>query len=151
MTSRPLPRRVTVDDEGGTAVIEMSTTTSATVVTVAGDLDVSERESFPQVVTRVNDLRRRLLLIDLCRADFVDSAGAFFLVSLAERTLSRDGLTVLRGADDRCLFVLDVIGALQLFHVDEQHFCVDPVVAGAWPGASVLDGAGIETPLAPGP
>lgn len=130
-------------------MIELSTTTSATTVTLAGDLDVSERQSFSGIVSRVNHLRRQLLVLDMCRADFIDSTGAAFLVSLAERALSRGGVTVLRGADDRCLFVLDVIGALQLFRVDEEHFCPDPTRTEQAPGTSALDGAGIETQVVP--
>jgi anti-anti-sigma factor len=128
-------------------MIEMSTTTSTTVVTVAGDLDVSERSLFDDVVTRVNELRRPRLVVDLCAADWVDSAGATFLVSLAERTRSRGGVSVLRGADDRCLFVLDVTDALRHFTVDEHHVCRSPLATGAGPGGSVLDGAGLELPV----
>lgn len=123
-------------------MIEMSTTTSTAVVTVGGDLDVSERSQFADVVTRVNELRRPQLVVDLCAADYVDAAGAGFLVSLAERTRSRGGLCVLRGADDRCLFVLDVVGGLRYFTVDEHHVCRSPRTT----GGSVLDGAGLEIP-----
>ena len=122
-------------------MIELSTTTSTTVVTVSGDLDMSERAHFPDVVTRVNELRRSELVIDLCRAGFVDTSGAWFLVSLAERTQSRQGVSVLRGADDRSLYVLDVLGALRMFQVNDQHFCVD---ADAGTGTSALDGAGMD-------
>jgi len=122
-------------------MIELSTTTSSTVVTVSGDLDVSERGHFPDVVARVNELRRPQLVVDLCRADFVDTSGAWFLVSLAERTQSRHGVSVLRGADDRSLYVLDVIGALHLFQVDEHHFCEDTL---SGTGTSALDGAGMD-------
>lgn len=127
-------------------MIEMSTSTSTTVVTVAGDLDVSERAQFPAVVSRVNENRRRRLVVDLCGADYVDAAGAAFLVSLAERTRSRGGVSVLRGADDRCLFVLDIVDGLRHFTVDEHHVCVGPLSSAGRPGGSALDGAGLEMP-----
>jgi anti-sigma B factor antagonist len=106
-------------------VITLSASTTTTTVTVTGDLDLAEREQFPEVTARVTGLRRQLLVLDLCATEFLDSTGAAFLVSLAESAGRRGGMAVLRGADERNLFVLDICGALGLFRVDRDHRC-DP-------------------------
>jgi anti-anti-sigma factor len=86
-------------------------------------LDLAERDQFPEIAARVVGLRRQLLVIDMCRVTFMDSTGAAFLISLADAGRKRGGATVLRGADDRDLFVLEVCGALDLFRVDRDHRC----------------------------
>lgn len=104
-------------------MIEISTSPTTTVLTIAGDLDLAERDSFPEIAARVVGLRRQLLVIDMCRVTFMDSTGAAFLISLADAGRKRGGATALRGADPRDLFVLEVCGALDLFRIDDEHRC----------------------------
>ncbi|WP_448058602.1 STAS domain-containing protein [Cellulomonas hominis] len=106
-------------------MIEISTSSTTTTLTIAGDLDLAERDQFPEVAARVVGLRRQLLIIDMCGVTFMDSTGAAFLISLADSGRRRGGATVLRGADPRDLFVLEVCGALELFRIDE-HECDGP-------------------------
>ncbi len=96
---------------------------ATTTIVVSGDLDLSERTQFPEITARVTGLRRQLLVIDMCGVTFMDSTGAAFLISLADAGLKRGGATVLRGCDDRDLFVLEVCGALDLFRIDHEHAC----------------------------
>jgi anti-anti-sigma factor len=105
-------------------MIKLSSSTTSATVTVSGDLDLAERDQFPELVARISGLRRQLLVLDLCRTTFVDSTGAAFLISLAEATGRRGGVTLLRGADERSMFVLEVCGALDMFRIDDQHSCV---------------------------
>lgn len=114
-------------------MIEIATSPTTTTITVTGDLDLVEREQFPEVAARVTGLRRQLLVIDMCRVTFMDSTGAAFLISLADAGRKRGGATVLRGCSDRDLFVLEVCGALELFRVDEAHACPPLVAAAARP------------------
>ena len=69
----------------------------------------------------------------MCGVTFMDSTGAAFVISLADAGRKRGGATVLRGANERDLFVLDVCGALDLFRVDNDHSCApaptEPLVA----------------------
>ncbi|GEN80363.1 STAS domain-containing protein [Actinotalea fermentans] len=109
-------------------MIEIATSPTTTTITVTGDLDLMEREQFPEIAARVTGLRRQLLVIDMCRVSFMDSTGAAFLISLADAGRKRGGATALRGCSDRDLFVLEVCGALELFRVDEGHAC-PPLVA----------------------
>ncbi|MCV2395334.1 STAS domain-containing protein [Actinotalea sp. M2MS4P-6] len=104
-------------------MLEISMSSTATTVTISGDLDLAEREEFPEVTARVTGLRRQLLVIDMCGVTFMDSTGAAFLMSLADSTRRRGGATVLRGCAQRDLFVLDVCGALPMFRVDSTHRC----------------------------
>ncbi len=106
-------------------MMELSFSPTTTTITVVGDLDLAERAQFPELVARVSGLRRQLLVIDLCRTTFLDSTGAAFLISLAESTDRRGGVTLLRGADERSRFVLEVCGALEMFRLDEDHTCND--------------------------
>lgn len=106
-------------------MIEIATTPMTTTLVVSGDLDLAERARFPEVTARVSGLRRQLLVIDMCRVTFMDSTGAAFLISLADAGRKSGGATVLRGCDDRELFVLEVCGALDMFRIDTQHAC-DP-------------------------
>ena len=105
-------------------MIKLSSSTTSATVTVSGDLDLAERDQFPELVARISGLRRQLLVLDLCRTTFVDSTGAAFLISLAEATGRRGGVTLLRGADERSMFVLEVCGALDMFRIDDTHSCV---------------------------
>ena len=104
-------------------MIEISTSSTTTTLTVAGDLDLAERDQFPEIAARVVGLRRQLLVIDMCQVTFMDSTGAAFLISLADAGRKRGGATVLRGADPRDLFVIEICGALELFRIDAEHHC----------------------------
>ena len=104
-------------------MIEIATSAATTTLIIAGDLDLAERDQFPEIAARVTGLRRQLLVIDMCRVTFMDSTGAAFLISLADASRRRGGAAVLRGADDRELFVLEVCGALELFRLDTEHAC----------------------------
>lgn len=109
-------------------MIEISTSPTTTTLTVAGDLDLAERDQFPEIAARVVGLRRQLVVIDMCRVTFMDSTGAAFLISLADAGRKRGGATVLRGADPRDLFVIEICGALDLFRIDTDHRCESGVV-----------------------
>jgi anti-anti-sigma factor len=104
-------------------MIEIATSAATTTLVIAGDLDRAERDQFPEIAARVVGLRRQLLVIDLCDVTFLDSTGAAFLISLADASRKRGGATVLRGADPRDLFVLEICGALELFRIDADHRC----------------------------
>jgi anti-sigma B factor antagonist len=104
-------------------MIEISMSPTATTLTISGDLDLSEREQFPELAARVTGLRRQLLVIDMCQVTFMDSTGAAFLISMADSAHRRGGVTVLRGASERDLFVLEVCGALPMFRLDSEHSC----------------------------
>ncbi|GAA1644760.1 STAS domain-containing protein [Georgenia ruanii] len=104
-------------------MIEISASSTTANVTITGDLDLAERERFPEVTARVSGLRRQLLVIDMCRVSFMDSTGAAFLMALAEAGSRRGGATVLRGVSERDLFVLEICGALPLFRIDHEHRC----------------------------
>lgn len=111
-------------------MIQLEASPTTTILTVAGDLDLAERGQFPELTARVSGLRRQLLVIDMCAATFLDSTGAGFLISLADVLGRRGGITVLRGAHERDLFVLEVCGALEMFRIDTDHRC-DGADAGA--------------------
>jgi anti-anti-sigma factor len=113
-------------------MIELSTSATTTTVTVTGDLDLAERTSFPGLTARVSGLRRQLVVIDMCAATFLDSTGAAFLIALADLTRRRGGVTVLRGAAERDLFVLEVCGAIDEFRIDTQHRCAQAEPRGPW-------------------
>ena len=104
-------------------MIEVSMSPATATLVISGDLDLAEREHFPEVAARVTGLRRQLLVIDMCRVTFMDSTGAAFLMSLADAGRRRGGTTVLRGCDERELFVLEVCGALAMFRIDRDHLC----------------------------
>ncbi|WP_456823521.1 STAS domain-containing protein [Cellulomonas sp. P5_E12] len=121
-------------------MIEISTSPTTTTLTVAGDLDLAERDQFPEIAARVVGLRRQLLVIDMCGVTFMDSTGAAFLISLADAGRKRGGATVLRGADPRDLFVIEICGALELFRIDAEHHC-----------ESGVSQSGFRRPEAPAP
>ncbi|WP_182112825.1 MULTISPECIES: STAS domain-containing protein [unclassified Actinotalea] len=104
-------------------MIEIAMSPATTTLTIAGDLDLSERDQFPEITARITGLRRQLLVIDMCGVTFMDSTGAAFLISLADAGRKRGGATVLRGCDERELFVLEVCGALPMFRIDGEHVC----------------------------
>lgn len=106
-------------------MIEIATSAATTTLVISGDLDLAARDQFPEVTARVTGLRRQLLVVDMCRVTFMDSTGAAFLISLADAGRRRGGATVLRGASERELFVLEVCGALEMFRFDDHHRCED--------------------------
>lgn len=113
-------------------MIEIATSPTTTTLVITGDLDLAERDQFPEIASRVVGLRRQLLVIDMCRVTFMDSTGAAFLISLADSGRKRGGATVLRGADERDLFVLEVCGALDMFRVDRDHGCEGTAASAAF-------------------
>ena len=112
-------------------MIEIATSPTTTTLVITGDLDLAARDQFPEIASRVVGLRRQLVVIDMCRVTFMDSTGAAFLISLADSGRKRGGATVLRGADERDLFVLEVCGALDMFRVDRDHGCEGSPAAAA--------------------
>ncbi len=104
-------------------MIEIAMSPAATTLILVGDLDLAERDQFPEIAARVTGLRRQLLVLDMCGVTFMDSTGAAFLIALADSSRKRGGATVLRGCDDRELFVLEVCGALPMFRIDSEHRC----------------------------
>lgn len=104
-------------------MIEVHSSRAAATIQIEGDLDLTARAGFPEITTRVVGLRKQLLIIDMCRVTFMDSTGAAFLISLADAARRRGGATVIRGADERDLFVLEMCGALELFRVVQSHQC----------------------------
>jgi len=121
-------------------MIEIATSPTTTLV-VTGDLDLAARDQFPEIASRVVGLRRQLVVIDMCRVTFMDSTGAAFLISLADSGRKRGGATVLRGADERDLFVLEVCGALDMFRVVRDHGCEGTPAAAAFTRPEVPDPA----------
>jgi anti-anti-sigma factor len=107
-------------------MLEISTSPNTTTITVIGDLDATMRDQFPEMTARVSGLRRQLLVLDLCRLDFLDSTGAAFITAVTECTSRAGGVSLLRGADEQAQFVLDVCGILGAFRVDEDHSCEEP-------------------------
>lgn len=101
-------------------MFEVAMTTSTTTLVIDGDLDVAERDAFPEVRARVAGLRHGALVIDMCGVTFMDSTGAAFLISLADESVGRGSETVLRGPSDRDLFVLEVCGVLDLFVIQNE-------------------------------
>lgn len=104
-------------------MLEISTSSGSTTITVVGDLDVTARDQFPEMTARVSGLGRQLLVLDLCRMQFMDSTGAAFVAVCGEQTRRGGGVALLRGADEHAQFVLEVCGVLPLFRVDADHAC----------------------------
>ena len=101
-------------------MIEVVATPSETTLVLAGDLDVAERDTFPEARAQIAGMRGSRLVIDMCNVTFMDSTGAAFLISLADAGNGQDRQTVLRGADERDLFVLSVCGVLDLFEIQAE-------------------------------
>lgn len=99
-------------------MIEIETSPTTVTLVVSGDLDLAERENFPQVTALVSGQRKQQLVIDMRQQTFMDSTGAAFLISLADSERRRGGMTVLRGISERDRFVLEVCGALDLFQLE---------------------------------
>lgn len=104
-------------------MIKIETSPSTTNLVITGELDLVDHGKFAPVTARVAGLRRQVLVIDMCRVTFMDSIGAAFLITLADSCRKRGGSTILRGCDDRHLFILEICGALDLFHIDTVHTC----------------------------
>ena len=104
-------------------MIEITASPTSVTLVAVGDLDLAERDQFPEMVARINGLQRPMLVVDMCQVDFMDSAGAGFLISLAGAAAQRGGTTVLRGIAPRDEFVLEVCGALEMFQIDRDHAC----------------------------
>lgn len=96
-------------------MIEVVATPSETTLVITGDLDVAERDAFPEARAHIAGMRHGRLVVDMCDVTFMDSTGAAFLISLADAGNARGSQTVLRGPHERDLFVLSVCGVLDLF------------------------------------
>jgi anti-anti-sigma factor len=101
-------------------VIEVTVSPTSVTLVVVGDLDLAERDQFPEMTARINGLQRPEVVVDMGQVTFMDSAGAGFLISLAGAAAQRGGTTVLRGIAPRDEFVLEVCGALDLFQIERD-------------------------------
>lgn len=110
-------------------MFEVATGAFVTTVTISGALDLSARDHFAEVTSRVGAIKHRLLAFDLCNVTFIDSSGAAFLISLAEAGHRKGWMTVLRGCNENNKFVLGICDALDHFRFDEQHVCPDSVLS----------------------
>lgn len=102
---------------------QISTSTTTTTVSLDGDLDLAARDTFDYLVAQVRGMRRRDLVVDMCRVDFMDSSGTSFLMALAAAARQAGGSVRMRGLHERDRFVLEVCGALPLFDLEEGHRC----------------------------
>ena len=79
------------------------------------------------IVSRPGSVGHALLLSVLLSGSAYGSgaqpAKREVLISLADASRKRGGATVLRGADARDLFVIEICGATELFRIDPDHEC----------------------------
>lgn len=101
-------------------------------VSAEGDLDLAERARFPELTARAGGEDLEAVVVDLCSVAFVDSAGAAFLIALAETAKRAGARAVLRGADERVGFVLELCGALDSYELDAEHRCAPSSSPGPW-------------------
>lgn len=107
-------------------MIEVASSDTVTTVTLTDDVDLSSRLDLRAAAAEVNGLRDPVVIIDICGTTFIDSVGATFLISLAQTATERGATAVLQGYEERSLFVLDICGALDAFHLDSEHRCPEP-------------------------
>jgi anti-sigma B factor antagonist len=115
-------------------MIDITASQTTVVVTISGDLDLTERDQFAEAIAHVGELPQRLLVVDMCHTALVDSIGASFLISLASSEQQRGGAPVLRGCSELDLRVLEICGALDLFQVDTVHCCPPATASLVVPG-----------------
>ncbi len=86
----------------------------ATVVDVAGQLVVTNRQEFKQLVLDEIERGARLLVVDFSRSPYIDSSGLGALVSLGKRMREAGGELRLAGLNEdlRTLFELTRLDAL---------------------------------------
>ncbi|MGQ7295683.1 STAS domain-containing protein [Quadrisphaera sp. KR29] len=113
-------------------MIEATVAGSTLTVSAEGDLDLAERARFPELTARAAGPEVARVVVDLCSVGFVDSAGAAFLIALAETAKRSGARAVLRGADERVGFVLELCGALDAYEVDADHRCAPAAGPGPW-------------------
>ncbi|TXR56059.1 STAS domain-containing protein [Quadrisphaera setariae] len=113
-------------------MIEATVAGATLTVSAEGDLDLAERARFPELTARAAASDVDVVVVDLCSVEFVDSAGAAFLITLAETAKRSGARAVLRGADERVGFVLDLCGALDSYEVDAEHRCAPSTGPGPW-------------------
>ncbi|WP_109772917.1 STAS domain-containing protein [Quadrisphaera granulorum] len=113
-------------------MIEASVSGATLTVSAEGDLDLAERARFPELTARASKADVEEVVVDLCSVAFVDSAGAAFLIVLAETAKRAGARAVLRGADERVSFVLELCGALDAYDVDVAHRCAPSAGPGPW-------------------
>ncbi|TNM69126.1 STAS domain-containing protein [Streptomyces sp. NP160] len=113
-------------------MIEGGVTGTTLSVRADGDLDLAERARFPELTALAGGPGVDEVVVDLCSVAFVDSAGAAFLIALAETAKRSGARAVLRGADERVGFVLELCGALDCYEVDVEHRCAPSSSPGPW-------------------
>lgn len=128
----PALRRLRCGRLPSLSVIEATVTETTLTVSAEGDLDLAERARFPELTARAAAPDVAEVVVDLCSVAFVDSAGAAFLIALAETAKRSGARAVLRGADERVGFVLELCGALDSYEVDAEHRCAPAASPGPW-------------------
>jgi anti-sigma B factor antagonist len=100
----------------GRLQISSDSQSDATVVTLAGELDIASAPSFERALDALlpADARRRLV-IDLSRLDFMDSTGLRALLLARQRAEANDAELLLRPGPRQVQRVFELSGTLDSF------------------------------------
>jgi anti-sigma B factor antagonist len=98
-----------------TLAIAVDDRSPATVVSVAGELDLAVAPELLQALTMLVDQGRRRLILDLTRLEFCDSSGLSVLVRVKNQLDGLGGGVTLAGPTAVVERVLEVSGLAEVF------------------------------------
>ncbi len=90
---------------------------SASVVTVAGELDVMTAPALRDEISRVAEAGAYEIVVDLLKVPFVDSVGLGVLVDASKRAQSRGGVLRVVCDDRRIARIIEITGLDRVLRV----------------------------------
>jgi anti-sigma B factor antagonist len=107
-----------VRDRSRNLRIEIADTTSPTIVSLAGEIDLTSSRRLREVLLSIANAGEHRVVVDMTNVTFMDSTGLAALVTARKRLTSMDGEIVLRGPSPGVRKLLEITGLLRVFTVE---------------------------------
>src|SRR4051812_42123637 len=107
--------------EGGRNLrIEVADTTSPTILTLTGEIDISTSGRVREALIAISNSGENKVVVDMTNVTFLDSTGLAALVGPLKRFRSMNGEIVLRSPTQGVQKVLEITGLTRVFTVESS-------------------------------
>jgi len=107
--------------EGGRNLrIEVADTTSPTILTLTGEIDISTSGRVREALIAISNSGENKVVVDMTNVTFLDSTGLAALVGPLKRFRSMNGQIVLRSPTRGVQKVLEITGLTRVFTIESS-------------------------------
>ena len=99
---------------------EVTDADDATIVSLAGEIDISSAGALREVLVLPEVLQAPWVRLDLTKVEFLDSPGIGMIVSACKRVRALGGAFSVTCGEGKVRHILEVAGLLEYLHVEDQ-------------------------------